>query len=162
MGLSYTIAARPRQRSHSQVWVLPDLWPHFMVSDSRLPQPGGPGSRIYIAQKQGWPGYTPRHWIPFSSLPTIRRATVEVFDPASTWAGCSNRDTVLDQTLLYKNKPKQARFPTWEGYCGWLLEGVVLAFRFSIINSWWKSYRKRFYVMSSGLYQWHGRRREGK
>jgi hypothetical protein len=25
-----------------------DLWPHFTVSDSRLPQPGGPGPRIYI------------------------------------------------------------------------------------------------------------------
>jgi hypothetical protein len=27
----------------------------------------------------------PRHWDPFSSPPTTRRATVEVFDPASTW-----------------------------------------------------------------------------
>jgi hypothetical protein len=26
----------------------------------------------------------PQHWVPFSSSPTIRRATVEVFDPAST------------------------------------------------------------------------------
>jgi hypothetical protein len=33
----------------------------------------------------GRPGYTPRHWVPFSSPPTTRRATVEVFDPASTW-----------------------------------------------------------------------------
>jgi hypothetical protein len=32
----------------------------------------------------GWPGYTPRHWVPFSSPPRTRRATVEVFDPAST------------------------------------------------------------------------------
>jgi hypothetical protein len=30
----------------------------------------------------------PRHWIPFSSPPTTRRATVEVFDPASTRANC--------------------------------------------------------------------------
>jgi hypothetical protein len=27
----------------------------------------------------GWPSCTPRHWVPFSSFPTIRRATVEVF-----------------------------------------------------------------------------------
>jgi hypothetical protein len=33
----------------------------------------------------GWPGYSPRHWVPFTSPPTTRRATVEVFDPASTW-----------------------------------------------------------------------------
>jgi hypothetical protein len=32
----------------------------------------------------GWPSYTPRHWVPFSSPPTARRTTVEVFDPAST------------------------------------------------------------------------------
>jgi hypothetical protein len=29
--------------------------------------------------------YTPRHWVPFPSPPTTHRATVEVFDPASTW-----------------------------------------------------------------------------
>jgi hypothetical protein len=31
----------------------------------------------------GWPSYTPRHWDPFSSPPTTRRATVEVFEPTS-------------------------------------------------------------------------------
>jgi hypothetical protein len=29
----------------------------------------------------GWPGYTPRHWVPFSSLSTTRRVTVEVLTP---------------------------------------------------------------------------------
>jgi hypothetical protein len=32
----------------------------------------------------GLPVYTSRHWVPFSSPPTTRRATVEVVDPAST------------------------------------------------------------------------------
>jgi hypothetical protein len=32
----------------------------------------------------GWPSYTPRHWVTFSSSPTTRRTTVEVFDSAST------------------------------------------------------------------------------
>jgi hypothetical protein len=70
MGLSFTIAAgprqrihsrarvpRPRQRSHSRVWVPLDSGPYFTVSDSRLS---------------------------FPSPPTTRRVTVEVFDPAST------------------------------------------------------------------------------
>jgi hypothetical protein len=35
----------------------------------------------------GWPSYTPRHWDPFSSPPTTRRATVEVFEPAYTRRG---------------------------------------------------------------------------
>jgi hypothetical protein len=33
----------------------------------------------------GWPSYTPRHRVPFSSPPTTRRAMVEVFNPTSTW-----------------------------------------------------------------------------
>jgi hypothetical protein len=42
MGLSFTIAAGLHQRSHSRVRVPRDSWPHFTVSDSRLPQPRGP------------------------------------------------------------------------------------------------------------------------
>jgi hypothetical protein len=34
----------------------------------------------------GWPSYTPRHWVPFSSPPRTRRATVEVLEPSSTRA----------------------------------------------------------------------------
>jgi hypothetical protein len=56
-GLSFTIAAGPRQRSHSQVRVPWYSRPYFAGSDSRLP---------------------------FSSPPTTRKTTVEVFDPAST------------------------------------------------------------------------------
>jgi hypothetical protein len=55
MGLSFTIATGPSQRNHSQVRVLRDSWSHFTVSESRLPQPGGPGSLIYIPQEQGDP-----------------------------------------------------------------------------------------------------------
>jgi hypothetical protein len=58
-GLSFTIAAGHRQRSLSRVWVPWDSWPHFTLSDSR---------------------------VPFSSSPMTRRATVEVFNPASTRA----------------------------------------------------------------------------
>jgi hypothetical protein len=53
--LSFTIAAGPRQRSHSRVRVVRDSWPHFTVSDSGLPQPGGPCPRIYIPQEQRGP-----------------------------------------------------------------------------------------------------------
>jgi hypothetical protein len=33
--------------------------------------------------RPGWPSYTPRHWVPFSSPPKTRRATVKVFELAS-------------------------------------------------------------------------------
>jgi hypothetical protein len=56
-GLSFTISAGRRQRSHSLVRVPWDSQQYFTVSDSR---------------------------VPFSSPPTTSRATVEVFEPAST------------------------------------------------------------------------------
>jgi hypothetical protein len=59
--LSFTIAAGPRQSSHSRVRVPWDWRPYFTVSNSRLP---------------------------VSSPPTTRRATVEVFDSASTRETC--------------------------------------------------------------------------
>jgi hypothetical protein len=57
MGLLFTIAAGYRQCSHSHVRVPWDSQSYFTISDSRLP---------------------------FLSPPTTRRATVEVFEPAST------------------------------------------------------------------------------
>jgi hypothetical protein len=56
-GLSFAIVTGPRQRSHSRIRVPWDPRPYFTLSDSILP---------------------------FSSPPTTRRATVKVFDPAST------------------------------------------------------------------------------
>jgi hypothetical protein len=58
-GLPFTVAAGPRQHSNSWVWVPRDSWPYYTVSDSRLPQPGGPAPRIYIPQEQGVPGIPP-------------------------------------------------------------------------------------------------------
>jgi hypothetical protein len=53
MGLSFKIAPGPPQRSHSQIRVLRLSRPHFTVSDSRHPQHGRPGPRIYVPQEQG-------------------------------------------------------------------------------------------------------------
>jgi hypothetical protein len=39
---------------------------------------------VFISPGTEWPSYSPRHWAPFSSPPTTRRATVEVSKPAST------------------------------------------------------------------------------
>jgi hypothetical protein len=54
----FAISAGPHQRSHSRVRVPWDSVPYSSISDSRLP---------------------------FLLPPTPRMATVEVFDPASTW-----------------------------------------------------------------------------
>jgi hypothetical protein len=47
-GLPFAIAAGPRQRNHSWVWVPRDSWPYFTVSESTLSKPGGSGPCIYI------------------------------------------------------------------------------------------------------------------
>jgi hypothetical protein len=70
-GLSFTIAAGARQRRHSRVRVPWDSRTYFTVSDLRLP---------------------------FSLTPTTRRATVEVFGPAST-----REDPRLDLGFLLYN-----------------------------------------------------------
>jgi hypothetical protein len=68
----------------------------------------------------GWPGYTSRHWVPFSSSPTTRRATVEVFDPASTHEKNVGRFTILQIILgrLHANLRSQSQsqnFVTTDG-----------------------------------------------
>jgi hypothetical protein len=74
----------PRQHSHSRARVPRDSWPNFTVSDLRLPKPGRLGPPIYIPQEQGGPVIPPGTGLHFRRPPTTRRATVEVFDPAST------------------------------------------------------------------------------
>jgi hypothetical protein len=68
MGLSFTFAAGPRQRSYFQIRVSRYSWPYFTLPDSRLPQPGGPGPRIYISQEQGGPVIPPGTGFPFRRL----------------------------------------------------------------------------------------------
>jgi hypothetical protein len=63
--LPFTIAAGPRQRSHSRVRVLRDLWPYFTVSHSTLHQPGGPGPSVHIPKEQGSSGIPPGIGFPF-------------------------------------------------------------------------------------------------
>jgi hypothetical protein len=67
-GLSFTIAACPRQRSHTRVLVPRDSGPYFTVSDSRFPQPGGLGPRVHIPQEQGGPVIPPVIWFHFRRL----------------------------------------------------------------------------------------------
>jgi hypothetical protein len=76
-GLSFTIAAGPCQSSLSRVRVPWDSRPYFTVSDSRLP---------------------------FSSPPTTRRVTVEVFDTASIRVGRSVH--VASERITFKTPLK--------------------------------------------------------
>jgi hypothetical protein len=66
--LSFVIATGPRQGSHFLIRVPWNSLPYFTLSDLRLP---------------------------FSSPPTTRRVTAEVFDPASTRVGCKRPSLFL-------------------------------------------------------------------
>jgi hypothetical protein len=70
MSLSFTVDPGSRQRCHSRVRVPRNSRPYFTVSDSRLPQPGGTGPRIYIPQEQ--------------DVPVTLPGPVQVFERAST------------------------------------------------------------------------------
>jgi hypothetical protein len=74
MGLSFTIAAGPRQRSHSRVRVPWESRPYFTVSDLRLP---------------------------FSSPPTTRRAMVEVSTPLPHRHGPHGKHSLLSRIHVY-------------------------------------------------------------
>jgi hypothetical protein len=63
MGLSFTIAAGPRQRSHSQVRVPWDSWPYFYGLRFETPSTCRARSSYLYPTGTGWPSYTPRHWV---------------------------------------------------------------------------------------------------
>jgi hypothetical protein len=69
--LSFTTAAGPRQYSQSRVRVPRDSRSYFTVSESRLPQPEGPGPST---PGREWLRYIPRHRVRVSSPSTTRRS----------------------------------------------------------------------------------------
>jgi hypothetical protein len=83
LGLASAVILRYESRgTHGHIW-------HAQIRDSPILE----GQvLIYIYPPgTGWPGFTPKHSVPFSSPPITRRAEVEVFDPASTRAAKSRR-----------------------------------------------------------------------
>jgi hypothetical protein len=81
IGFSFTIAAG--QSFSGQI-------PAGLMTTFETP-PTWRATSLYLYRPGiGWPEYTPRHWVPFPSPPTTSRATVEVFDPASTRASLSS------------------------------------------------------------------------
>jgi hypothetical protein len=87
-GLSFIYAAGPRQHSFSRVRVPWDSWTYFTVSDLRLP---------------------------FSSPPTTRRVTVEVFDPASTRV--THQTPNITRVALYSLRADRTENISRGSYC---------------------------------------------
>jgi hypothetical protein len=68
------MAGGPRQRSHSGPSSAGVVTIFYCLKFETPPTP------YLYPPGTAWPIYTPRHWVPFSSPPTILRATVELFD----------------------------------------------------------------------------------
>jgi hypothetical protein len=49
---------------------------------------------VFISPGPWWPSYIPKHWVPFSSPSTTRRATVEAFDPAYNISRRTTENTI--------------------------------------------------------------------
>jgi hypothetical protein len=84
-GQSFTIVAVPRQSSHSRVRVLRDSCLYFTVSDSRLPQPGGPSSHIYNPQEQGGAVKPPGTGFPFRRFLRLTWLRWRYLNPFLPW-----------------------------------------------------------------------------
>jgi hypothetical protein len=76
LGLSFTIAAGPPQRSHSRVRVLRDS--HILLSQIRAPRTWKTRSLYLYPPRTGRLGYNLRHWVLFSSPPRTLSTTEEV------------------------------------------------------------------------------------
>jgi hypothetical protein len=119
MGLSFTIDDGTRKRSHSQVRVPRYSWPHFTVSGSRLPQPAGPGPRIYIPQEQGRPIMPPSTEFPFLRLLRIAGLRWRFSNPPPHWIAAPVFTSVLygvewsvSRSCLF-NPPSRGKSPYW-------------------------------------------------
>jgi hypothetical protein len=78
-----TIATGPCQSSHSWAEVPQNSWPYFTLSSETPPTWRARFPYLYSPRNR-WPSSTLEHWVPCLSPFTTRRATVEVFYPAST------------------------------------------------------------------------------
>jgi hypothetical protein len=97
MGLSFTAAAGPSQRSHSRARVPRDSCPYFIVWQSRLSQPGGPGLRLYIPQDQGGQVIPPGTGFPLCRLLRLAGLRWRYSSPPPHWHALNFF------TILHKN-----------------------------------------------------------
>jgi hypothetical protein len=69
-GLSFKIAAGPCEQQSFSGRVARVLMQIFSCLTFETPR------------ETGWPSYTRRHWVSFSTPPTTRRAAIQLFEPA--------------------------------------------------------------------------------
>jgi hypothetical protein len=105
--------------SHSQVRAPRGSWPHFTVSDLRLPQPGGSGPCICMPQEQGGPIITPGTGFPIRRLLRLRLRL--------RWRYSNLPPQGLSDNKTYcSNCPICNTYPTVRVACGFVVVGTCL------------------------------------
>jgi hypothetical protein len=119
MGMSLTISAVPRQRSHSQVRLLRDSMITFCCLIFETPPTWRDRYPYLYPSGTRWPSYTPRYWVPFSSPPTTRRDTVEVIDSAliRVWTSSPSRSRLYLRTDHIENTVPLLLYQCCVGVC---------------------------------------------
>jgi hypothetical protein len=123
-GLSFAIAVGLHQHSHFRVGV-----PQDTVSDSRLPQPGGPGPRIYIPQEQGGPVIPPGTGFSLRRLLWLAGLRWSYSNPPPL-GGSNNNSKLLYDRLFIANQfilsPNPLRITIRGFFFNWTLAAIVL------------------------------------
>jgi hypothetical protein len=99
--------------SHSLVWVPRESWPYFTVSDSRLPQPGGPGPHIYIPQERGGPVIPPGTGFPFHHLLRLTGLWWRYSESLYSWRFSANQFVLALSTLRLTTRDFFQTEPLW-------------------------------------------------
>jgi hypothetical protein len=118
MGLSFIVVAGPRQRNHSGFWAPQDSWPYFTVSVLRLPQPGGPGPRIYISQEQGGPVIHPGTGFPFHHLLWLAGLRWRYSTPPPQFGWCPHCITTWHEPHIKQHLQQFVFFCAWTHFSG--------------------------------------------
>jgi hypothetical protein len=98
----------------------------------------------------GWPDYTPRHWVPFSSPPTTLRTVVELFNRASSTkmeytSQAQHKSSARAETKLLT--PNVTCWDTWPLYVTCLRYWSLLNTKCDVLEYW-----RRRSVCNSGFF----------
>jgi hypothetical protein len=126
---------------------------HILLSQIRDSPTWGATFPYVYSPGRWWPSYTPDHCFLFSSPPTTRRATVEVFEPASTRGtlGFEVLTAVVTKCSIFWDITPRSRLKvnlrfggTWEDVegCGRMWKEPVIAWR-TIPASVWRHWRNQ-------------------
>jgi hypothetical protein len=131
-GLSLTVVADPRQRSHSRIRFPRDLWPYFTVSDSRAPNLEGqvpifvsPRNRVTRLYPHPDTGFPFRRLLRLAGLRWRYSNPTPHGESHTFWVRVTLRLAVYSQSVRLGAKPLENHDQRFVFY-SWILAVIVL------------------------------------